>query len=199
MLNHQLPALLPVSAFWEALPEIFDWLHGQAVPVLAAITLGANDALVRERIVDLPAGSIGQSVIEIIRFAAANRLLVEIVYRDKQGNRSTRAIEAYSLRRSLAGDVLLMAARADNGQPRGYLVSSILGAKPTQNTFSALYPIELTPSGLQSIPRKSTSSSGLTVPRTSVRRASSFRSVAAGPTYVFRCPGCSKTFNRKSL
>lgn len=28
MLDHQLPALLPVSSFWEALPEIFNWLHG---------------------------------------------------------------------------------------------------------------------------------------------------------------------------
>jgi hypothetical protein len=33
------------------------------------------------------------------RFAAANRLLVNIDYRDQKGNRSARAIEAYSLRR----------------------------------------------------------------------------------------------------
>jgi hypothetical protein len=42
----------------------------------------------------------------MIRFTAANRLPVEIDYRDKQGNRSTRAIEAYSIRRSQAGGVL---------------------------------------------------------------------------------------------
>jgi hypothetical protein len=42
MLNHQLPALLPVNAFWDALPEIFDWLHGKAVPVLTAMTMGAQ-------------------------------------------------------------------------------------------------------------------------------------------------------------
>lgn len=198
MLNHQLPALLPVNAFWDALPEIFDWLHGNAAPVLAAMTIGANDAVIRERIIDLPSGSIGQSLIETIRFAAANRLLVEIDYRDKEGSRSTRAIEAYSLRRSQAGDVLLMAVRADNGQPRSYLVNSILSAKPTQNTFSPRYPIELTPSGSQSIPHRSTSSSGLTARHAPVRRASNIRSVAAGPTYVFRCPVCGKTFNRKS-
>ena len=114
MLNHQLPALLPVNSFWDALAEIFDWLHGQVLaPVLAPMPLGANDALIRDRIVGLPAGSGGQSFIEMIRFAAANRLLVEIDYRDKKGVRSTRAIEAYSLRRSHAGDVLLMAVRAD--------------------------------------------------------------------------------------
>ena len=45
----------------------------------------------------------GQSFIEMIRFAAANQLLVDIDYRDKQGKRSTRSTEAYSLRRSQAG------------------------------------------------------------------------------------------------
>ena len=85
----------------------------------AAMPIGAGDTLIRERVIDLPAGSRGQSLIEMIRFAAANRLLVEIDYRDKQGNRSTRAIEAYSLRRSQAGDVLLMAIRADSGHPSG--------------------------------------------------------------------------------
>jgi predicted nucleotidyltransferase component of viral defense system len=90
MLEHQLPALLPVSSFWEALPEIFNWLHGQAAsPVLPAMPLlGAAQEVIRERIIGLPAGSRGQTFIEAIRFAAANRLLVNIDYRDKQGNRS---------------------------------------------------------------------------------------------------------------
>jgi hypothetical protein len=28
MLYYQLPALLRMASFWDALPEIFDWLHG---------------------------------------------------------------------------------------------------------------------------------------------------------------------------
>ena len=143
MLEHQLPALLPVTTFWDALPDIFNWLRGAVTQPLAAMPVGAGDTLIRERVVDLPAGSRGQSFVEMIRFAAANRLLVEIDYRDKQGNRSTRAIEAYSLRRSQAGDVLLMAVRADSGQPRSYLVDSILGVKPTQTPFTPRYLIEL--------------------------------------------------------
>ena len=138
-----------------------------------------------------------------------HRNLVEIDYRDKQGNRSVRAIEAYSLRRSKAGDVLLMAVRADNGQSRSYLVESILGVTPTQVTFSPRYPIELTPSGPQYIPH--TSSSGSTfegsftkqqapsVGRTPFRGISSSKGPrASGPIYVFRCPVCSKTFSRQS-
>jgi hypothetical protein len=196
MLNHQLPALLPVNSFWDALGEIFDWLHGQVpAPVLAPMALGANDALIRERIIGLPAGSGGQSFIEMIRFAAANRLLVEIDYRDKKGVRSTRAIEAYSLRRSQAGDVLLMAARADSGQARSYLVSNILGVSPTQTSFTPRYPIELTPSGPQFIPDTSRSAGMTTsgLPRVTRRRAAS-----SGPTYVYRCTICRKLFERKT-
>jgi predicted nucleotidyltransferase component of viral defense system len=195
MLDHQLPALLPVNSFWDALGEIFDWLHGQVVAlVLAPMAMGANNALIRDRIISLPAGSSGQSFIEMIRFAAANRLLVEIDYRDKKGVRSKRAIEAYSLRRSQAGDVLLMAARADSGEARSYLVSNILGVSPTQTSFSPRYPIELTPSGPQSILATSRSSGIATVRRTP-RRSSR---ASSGPTYVYRCTVCRKLFERKT-
>lgn len=147
MLEHQLPAPLPVKTFWDALPEIFGWLGGAVAQPLAAMPVGAGSTLIRERVIDLSSGSRGQGLIEMIRFAAVNRLLAEIDYRDKQGNRSTRAIEAYSLRRSRAGEVLLMAVRADTGQPRSYLVDGILGVKVTQMSFTPRYPIELTPSG----------------------------------------------------
>lgn len=196
MLNHQLPALLPIAPFWGVLPEIFDWLHGQVVaPVLPAMAMAASAPLIQERIISFPAGSHRQSFIETIRFAGANRLLVEIDYRDQKGNRSTRPIEAYSLRRSKAGDVLLMAVRADDGQPRSYLVNSILGVTPTQRTFAPRYPIELTPAGPQSIPLTSRTA-GITTPRTSTRRRS--RASSSGPTYVFRCTVCGKLFERKA-
>jgi hypothetical protein len=62
---------------------------------------GATEEIIRDHIIGLPAGSRGQTFIETIRFAAANnRLLVNRDYRDKQGKRATRSIEAYSLRHS---------------------------------------------------------------------------------------------------
>jgi hypothetical protein len=169
MLNHQLPALLPITPFWDALPEIFNWLHGQVVaPVLPTMPQigGATEEVIRQRIVGLPAGSRGQTFIETIRFAAANRLLVNLDYRDQQGKRSTRAIEAYSLRRSRAGDVLLMAVRAEDGKPRSYRLDNIVGVSQTQTTFSPRYPIELTPAGPQVIPPTSRPA-GIVASRTS--------------------------------
>lgn len=210
MLAHQLPALLPVEQFWDALPEIFAWLEGTAAPVLAANPLNGASTLIRERIIALPAGGMGQSHIELVRFAAANRLLVEIDYRDKDGNRSTRAIEAYSLRRSQAGDVLLMAVQAADGQPRSFRVDRILGVRPTQTPFSPRYPIELTPSGIQSIPATSKSGGsssggggGFSMRRAPlISRAPRVQRSAfganSGPTYVFKCPVCGRSFNKKS-
>jgi predicted nucleotidyltransferase component of viral defense system len=197
MLNHQLPALLPMAPFWGALPEIFNWLHGQvAAPVLPAMPLmGATEEVIRERVISFPTGSRGQTFIEAIRFAAANRLLIDIDYRDLKGNRSTRSIEAYSLRRSRAGDLLLMAVRAEDGQPRSYRVDGILGVSPTQTTFSPRYPIELMPSGPQSIPPTARSADTPTG-RAITRRRS--RSGGGGPIYVFRCGVCRKLFQRQT-
>ena len=190
--------------FWDALPEI---VIGSA-PSRSPLRRCPRQYAHPRAVIDLPSGSRGQGLIDMIRFAAANRLLVEIDYRDKQGNRSTREIEAYSLRRSQAGDVLLMAVRADSGQPRSYLADSILGVKVTQMSFTPRYPIELTPSGPQSISRIARSSSGSTfrAGRTpTVRRSPARRSTrstgfgaASGPTYVFKCTVCGKTFDRKS-
>lgn len=208
MLAHQLPALLPVAAFWDALPEIFAWLEGAVAQPLAAMRVGTGETLIRERVVGLHSGGRGQNFVETIRFAAANRLLVELEYRDKQGKRSTREIEAYSLRRSQAGDVSLMAVRADNGESRSYLVDNILGVRTTQTSFSPRFPIELTPSGPQSIPQTTNSVSGRgfgvrntpVIGRSSGRRAtrSSGFTRAGGPIYVFKCSACEKAFNKKT-
>jgi predicted nucleotidyltransferase component of viral defense system len=207
MLEHQLPALLPVAAFWDTLPEIFAWLEGAVTQPLPAMPIGAGEKLIRERIVGLSTAGEGQNFVEMIRFAAANRLIVEIDYRDQQGNRSTPAIEAYSLRRSQAGDVRLMAVRADNGQTRGYLVKSILGVKATQRPFSPRYNIEFTPFDFQNIPQTTGSREGFgdhripVIRRSPVRRATRSASSAGtnGPTYVFKCSVCGKTFNKKSF
>lgn len=208
MLDHQLPALLPVSTFWDALPEIFGWLEGAAVVPMARMPVGDGETLIRERSIGLRTGDRGQNFVELIRFAGANRLVVELDYEDKQGNRSKRMIEPYSLRRSKAGDVLLMAVRADSGQSRSYLIESILGVNVTQTPFTPRYPIELSPSGPQSVPRLT--SSGTTgvfnsSQRPTVRRSTSTRpsrtrkvTVPSGPVHVFRCTVCGKTFNKKN-
>jgi len=208
MLAHQLPALPPIESFLDALPEFFSWLVGQSEPiVLAAHPMARNTEVLRG-----PAGAFGdigghRPFIETIRFAATNRLCVELDYRDEQGHRDTRLIEAYSLRRSQAGDVLLMAARADSGAARSYRLDRILGARTAQQVFVPRYPIELTPTGPLSIPDTErgsrgggSSAWGFSSPASRTRRAAPTRraAVTGGPKYVFRCMVCGKEFERST-
>jgi predicted nucleotidyltransferase component of viral defense system len=191
MLDHQLPALLPVDSFWDELPSIFDWLHGVAVAApLAAFPIAGT--VVRERVLQTPGGFSNQSFIETIRFAASNRLRIDLQYRDLEGAVTTRTIEPYSFRRSAAGDVRLMATQEEDGAPRSFRIDRILGVSMTQRTFTPRYTIELTPTGPVVIPQ-TFSIAASRAPRRPMRRA-----VRTGPTYIYRCPICHKEFSRKT-
>ncbi len=80
--------------------------------------------------------------LEKIRFAAANRLCVDLYYKG-----SHRLIEPYSLRRTQAGNILLFAVRHNTDEPRSYRVDRIQGAEVTDTPFVPKHVIELTPSG----------------------------------------------------
>lgn len=191
MLDHQLPALVPVDSFWDELPAIFDWLHGVAIAApLAPFPIAGT--VVRERILTTPSGFSGQSFIVTIRFAAANRLRIDLQYRDLKAAVTTRTIEPYSFRRSSAGDVRLMATQEADGQPRSFLIDGILGVSVTQRTFVPRYPIELTPTGPFIIPQSFSIAASRT-PRRQMRRV-----VRTGPKYIFRCSVCQKEFSHST-
>jgi predicted nucleotidyltransferase component of viral defense system len=192
MLDHQLPSLPPVDAFWSELPALFTWIEeGRQSAIPAAFPLAAGDTVIRP-----PAGAISipgmmsTAPVEVIRFAASNRLCVELDYIDEHGNRAVRIIEPYSLRRTQAGDIVLHAVRADNQLHRSYRVDRIRGARTTQRTFTPRYAVELTPTGPISSPPT------LHTPRIATPRAAA-RSRAfghSGMTYVYQCGLCSKRF-----
>ncbi len=198
MLRHQLPALPPFDSYWSALPSFFAWLEGavQPVPLLAAAPVAAEEQVFRPALGVLRrAGVGGSSFLEIIRFAAANHLCVDLGY---QG--SSRRIEPYSLRRSRAGDVLLYAVKTDTGESRSYRLDRIERATATTQSFTPRYAVELTPSEVGPIPPV-TGPPGLQ--RSIPRRSSGFglrRSLGGrqGPVYVYQCAMCGKRFERKS-
>jgi len=147
MLGHQLPALPPIEQSWQELPALFDWLH-EAVAKVAkpTISVAASGATTLDETWRPPAMAQAWHTafpLEIIRFAAANRLCVNLTY---QG--SHRLIEPYSLRRTKDGNLLLYAVKHTTGEDRSYRVDRIQGAQATQTSFSPRYLIELTPMGL---------------------------------------------------
>ena len=148
MLAHQLPDLPPVESFWKVLPEFFAWLTGTREPALvAAYAMAPGETVIRERTLRLPLTRRVQPNMEVIRFAAANRLCVELDYMDVNGRRSARIIEPYSLRRTRDDNIVLHAWNILRDQHRCYRVDRIQGARTTNKTFSPRYAVELTPSG----------------------------------------------------
>ncbi len=185
MLAHQLPVLPPFQQFWDELSDVFDWLHQtKEKEILASVPAygGAIDELWRPPPMsqawhaDVP--------LEIIRFAAANRLCVDLEYKNEH-----RLIEPYSLRKTREGNILLHAVRFEDGQPRSYRVDRIQGATATSVSFSPKYTIELTAAGPIHAPETE---------RISARRATSRSRNSNGPTYVVECPYCDRTFRRKT-
>jgi predicted nucleotidyltransferase component of viral defense system/DNA-directed RNA polymerase subunit RPC12/RpoP len=195
MLAHQLPQLPPVESFWSALDEFFDWLNDRSTRT----ALGSQPSPSGADLVRLPVGGIripgrSSAFIEVIRFAAANHLCVELDYTNQKGERRPRTVEAYSLRRTKDGHLLLMAVEADTGASKSYRIDQIHGAKMVNRSFTPRYQIELTPTTPIIAPSltRSTLSSG-SISRPTRQKASRWGSKLV---HTYRCSICGKKFER---
>ncbi len=209
MLAHQLPSLPPLEIYWDALSDFFKWLQGKddiERPALAAVSKAGQ--LYRPFYGRLGLKTLSGGSLEIVRFAAGNRLCVDLDYTDNSGHRNNRIIEPYSLRQAQNGNILLYAVRAEDSQIRAYKIDQINDASITNRVFVPRYQIELSPSGnIASLTPTAPSLSSLDIPQRtrgilSKRKSSSRRrtssSYSSGPTYIYRCPMCDKTFRRKT-
>jgi predicted nucleotidyltransferase component of viral defense system len=148
MLAHQLPELPPFESYWDELEGFFLWLKGaKPAAELPAYALDADEEVLRPAIGALGAMGLPSRTLESIRFAAANRLCVDLRYTSLDGRASGPRIEPYSLRRTREGHVVLHAVRVDGGEHRSYRVDRIRGAQITQQVFVPRYAIELSPVG----------------------------------------------------
>jgi len=198
MLSHQLPALPPFEQFWQDLPDVLGWLYSRlekvAKPAIPVASVTVDEAWHPPSMASAWHTSVP---LEGIRFAAANRLCVELAY---QG--SSRLIEPYSLRRTNDGNLLLFAVKHKTGEDRSYRVDRIQGARISDVPFSPRYLIELTPLGPIETPpvaRRSTKARANVIRRP---RSASARLVRTnsryGPMYVFQCSICGKKFTHAS-
>ena len=193
MLAHQLPFLPALETYWDALPEFFDWLEGKVVQKPATLATVSGEGQPYQPVYgQLGLRTLSGSSLEIIRFAAGNRLCIDLDYTDNRGNRRSRIIEPYSLRRARNGNILLYAVRAEDGQIRAYKIKQINDASITNRVFVPRYKVELSPMG--GIPSV-TQTTGL--PQSLLNIPPTRRSFSTGPTYIYRCPMCDKTFRRK--
>jgi predicted nucleotidyltransferase component of viral defense system len=195
MLGHQLPALPPVEQFWEELGVFFNWLLGFAEKIVKPpIPVSVSKIDPRWRPPAMAQAWHGSTSLETIRFAASNRLCVDLLYQNTQ-----RLIEPYSMRRTRDGNLLLYAVKHDTGEDRSYRVDRIQAAEVSMVSFAPRYLVELTPSGPLHASPLTRPTAGYQ--KTSVKpRKSRLRSTrnlsSIGPKYIFECPLCRKRFTR---
>jgi len=165
----------------DALPEIFTWMTSSA-PLLqqAVIQRGAGEVAIRTRVLPMGVPLRSRSTLEIIRFAAANYLCVDLTYEG-----SLRRYRTVFFAPDSGGLFVLHAIRADSGEHRSYRVDRMQGATVTSQVFSPRYVVELTSTGPVAV-----------APSTAMPRIPRMRSTARtrhqGPTYVYRCTVCGK-------
>ena len=141
MIAHQLPYLPPFDSFLQVLSEFFKWLEGRkSSEEKTACRFKEGEVLVKEQTAFLPLKQKIKSYIELIRFASANRLCVNIKYQD-----SIYKVECYSLRKIKEGHFILYAWDVDKNILCSYAVHHIQDVEIISDSFTSRYLVELTP------------------------------------------------------
>lgn len=135
MLGHQLPRPLPpFEMFWETLEEVFAWLAG-TLPRRRLSRVPSREQLDTWRPPHAIASWRQGAPLELIRYAGANRLKVEIDYHPAEGHPGRRLVEPYEFRRTRSGDIVLLAVNGQ-GETRTYRIDRIAAVRPTSRPFA---------------------------------------------------------------
>jgi hypothetical protein len=205
-LAHQLPSLPPFDSFWGELSAFFMWLeHPERIAAAAppAIPLGAGEVS-HISLWRAGAGTPQLNMLDLIRFAAVNRLCVELDYRKESGVRQTYLIEPYSLRVTAEDNLILYGVKLPVAEIRGFRTDRILSAKVTETAFTPRYSIDFIPDGpvKQSIKQSTSQSLHLPSPNPKLRTPSyKVPRVAKGfgaARYTFKCMVCGKSFTKST-
>ena len=139
MLSHQLPALPHFGNLWTELVPPFDWLEGKAMPPqLTPIPVGEDLDTAWS-----PPATVGvwkqRIPLEMVRFAAANHLCVELISLDE-----TWLVEPYTLKRTQSGQLVLYAVKFDTGEVRSYRLDEIQSVVVSNIPFRPRFAVEVT-------------------------------------------------------
>lgn len=192
MLAHQLPNLPEIDDTLARFASLIGWIdQPEFAPAEAALGVAVG-ASAQETAIPLSGIRYwgGGSPVERIRFAGANRLLLEFDYHGKH-----RLVEPYSLREArTTGNILLYARELSSGHIKAFKTHEMYDVRAGNTGFTPRYRVELSAQGPLSIPAVSRSPGVTRSPRLSApRRTSAYH----GPIYVFECPYCQKRFRRQ--
>jgi predicted nucleotidyltransferase component of viral defense system len=191
MLAHQLPALPPIESFWQDLEPFFDWLHGHLeVEQTESLPIGKESIFHAgrySRLGDSPA------ILNKIQFAAANRVCITLMYGGK-----ARTVEPIAFRRSEGtGNKLFYGFERESTKAKAFIISKIEGVTVTNLPYSERYPVEISATGIISMPPIRRVSTGL-ASAGKFQPAKKSGARAYKTTYKIQCPMCQKIFTRES-
>lgn len=146
-LSHQLRTLPPFDTYWCELPAFFSWLENRESAVVTQLAAIPSQHSGESTTVVLDAASPLFTTLECARFAAFNRLCVELDYRREDGVRTTYLIEPYSLRTTADGNMVLYGVELPAGEVRCFRTDRIKGAVVTSQPFAPRYSIDFIPEG----------------------------------------------------
>jgi predicted nucleotidyltransferase component of viral defense system len=141
MLGHQLPKpLAPFKGFWSALDSVFSWVDGTLLPPTLPRAQDKTVDTAWQAPKAITTWRYGVPL-EMLRYAGANRLKVDIDYRADHGRQGPRRVEPYSLRRTKDGNLVLFVVN-ETGGLRSYRVDRIAGIRPTAIAFTPKFRVE---------------------------------------------------------
>ncbi|MBK9492225.1 MAG: WYL domain-containing protein [Haliscomenobacter sp.] len=134
----------PFDSFWNELKDFFAWLeHPETIAIpMASIPVKAGEQVSIWR---RNMGTPQMSMLDLIRFAAVNRLCVELDYRKETGVRKTYLIEPYSLRVTADNHLILYGVKLPAAETRQFQIDRILSATVTENAFIPRYSVDFIP------------------------------------------------------
>lgn len=139
MLSHQLPYTAPIDGAIERLPRALQWLdERQPVQIIGTSTALPSQPIAARGQIAVPR-QIRSGTIEQLRFAGANRLLIEFTYSGKK-----RVVEPYSLRfAETTGNLNFYGWELGSAQIKCFTVSKMSGVQVLGRTFVPRYHVEL--------------------------------------------------------
>lgn len=149
MLGNQLPSPPSLDDLLQRLPTLLAWIDGPEVTlrevVLASAPAPADTVHVAPAGIQYWGGGLP---LESVRFAGANRLMIEFDY---DGER--RVAEPYSLRRPRTGNVLLYAWERGSTHIKAFNTAKMHNVRATNQSFVPRYLVELSSADPLDIPR----------------------------------------------
>jgi predicted nucleotidyltransferase component of viral defense system len=189
MLAHQLPQLPPLAMMLDRLGGLLGWLDvpKPSPPLrLTPVPARAGESLLAPIGVRYWGSGLP---IEAIRFAGANRLLIEFNYHGKH-----RVAEPYSLRRPATGNLLLYAWERGAPTIKAFKVDEMSSVRAMNESFTPRFSVELTAGGPLQIPPSTTFTTRSSVVSSVPRGRRPRKLSRTGVEFRYECPVCGRTF-----